>query len=130
MNRLVFLGILLLAAINVEGADLQAKVTGITEDYGNIDTDVSLEQLVELDIKPGDSFVVTFGDHQVTAKFGASYGDVPRGEWIALFTELEKLRIARNLENAANTIGIAAGDLVTISQTVADPGRMDNQAAD
>ena len=121
MNRVVFLGILLLAAMNVQGADLQAKVTEITADYGNIDTDVSLEQLVELDIKPGDRFGVTFGDHHVTAKFGASYGDVPRGEWVGLFTDLGKLRIARNLENAAKTIGIAAGDLITISQITADP---------
>lgn len=115
MSKIVFFGILLLAALNVQGADLQAKIINITADYGNVDTDVSLEQLSELGVDVGDRFVVTFKNHQVTALLGSSYGDVPRGEWVGLFTDQGMLRISRNFENAANTIGIAVDDFLTLS---------------
>ena len=67
MSKITVFGILLLAAVSVQGADLQVGVSDITADYGNINTDVSADQLTELGIEPGDRFVVTFGDHQVTA---------------------------------------------------------------
>jgi len=115
MRKIVLFGVLLLAALTVHAADLQCNVIDITADYGNIDTDATFEQLQELGFEPGDKFVVKFKDHQVTALFSSTYGDVPRGEWVGLFTDQLMLRIARNFENAATTLGIAKGDSLTIA---------------
>ena len=45
---------------------------------------------------------------------GTTYSDVPRGGWVALLNRDGTLRIARNLENAGETLGAKAGDRLFI----------------
>ena len=46
-----------------------------------------------------------------------NYDDVPEGNWIALWRD-GRLRIARNLENAAITLGCKEGDILFIKAKV------------
>ncbi|MDZ7684049.1 MAG: SAM hydroxide adenosyltransferase [Gammaproteobacteria bacterium] len=91
-----------------------AEVMRIDEQHGNIDTNATAETLDELDLSTGDSFPVRFGDREVTVYLGETYSDVPRGDWIAFITGGGNLRIARNFEDAASTLGVEAGDTITL----------------
>jgi S-adenosylmethionine hydrolase len=89
---------------------LVAKVVRISEEYANINTDVSGAQLHRWGIARKESFIVKYKDHQVRALLGTGYGDVARGEWIALIEEDGLLQLAINFGNAATAIGCAVGD--------------------
>ncbi|HKI73327.1 MAG TPA: SAM hydroxide adenosyltransferase, partial [Pseudomonadales bacterium] len=100
------------AAKQVEGT-----VTAVDPTYGNIDTDIGPERLVALGIKQGDSLVLAFNGKHFDVYVGAAYSDVPKGDWVAFVTsKTGKLRIARNLDNAARTLGISKGDSFSLSR--------------
>lgn len=100
-------------------ADDHRQVTGnvaaISAEYGNIDTDLAVSDLEPLELEQGDTFSVSFGDKTFAVYLGTTYSDVPRGDWVAFVTEMGNLRIARNFENAATTLGVEQGDAITLS---------------
>lgn len=91
-----------------------AEVMHIDDVHGNIDTNATADTLDELDLSKGDSFPVAYGDREVTVYLGETYSDVPRGDWIAFITGEGNLRIARNFEDAASTLGVEVGDTITL----------------
>jgi len=62
----------------------------------------------EAGLVPGAKVFVTIGDQQISATFAVTYDDVPKGEWLALVNAEQVIEIARNLANAAHTIGAGA----------------------
>ncbi|MEJ2131185.1 MAG: SAM-dependent chlorinase/fluorinase [Gammaproteobacteria bacterium] len=96
-------------------AGIAAQVESISEEYGNVNTTVTWEQVLELGLEPGSTFTIRFGDKTFQVTLGTTYGDVERGEWIGLITDTGILRLARNFENAAQTLGCEVGDTITIS---------------
>jgi pimeloyl-ACP methyl ester carboxylesterase len=86
------------------------RIREISQSYGNLYTDLVESDLSKLGIIKGSSFTVSHGDDTVTVMLGASYSDVPRGDWIGLFNSEGLLQIARNFENAARTLGCRQGD--------------------
>ena len=93
---------------------VQAIVVSISSDYGNIKTNVGADGIATLGIEQGKSFSIGFNGKEFKVYFGATYSDVPRGDWIAFVTETGTLQLARNYENAGVTIGVAEGDIITI----------------
>lgn len=88
---------------------------------GNILTEFVAADLERLGIKKGDMFRVSFGDKTVTVLLGTTYSDVPKGEWIAFVQAEGLLKIARNWEDAAGTLGCKEGDELCISPITKGP---------
>ena len=86
----------------------------ISEEYANINTDVGRAELGKLGIADKSVFTVKYGDHTIRALLGKGYGDVARGEWVALIEEDGKLQLAVSFGNAATEIGCAVGDTLYI----------------
>ena len=98
-------------------AVLAAKVVRISEEYTNINMDVGRAELSRLGIGDKDVFVVKFGDHTIRVLLGGGYGDVAKGEWVALIEEDGKLQLAISYGNAATEIGCAVGDTLYLERT-------------
>ena len=96
-------------------ASVAAQVEAISEEFGNLDTNVPWEQVVELGLEQGSKFTIRFGDKRFEVALGTTYGDVERGAWVGFITDAGTLRLARNFDNAADTLGCKVGDTITIT---------------
>ena len=98
-----------------------AQVTRISEEYANINTDITLPQLESHGITHGTTFNVKFKTRTMKAFLGKTYSDVPKKDWVALIEEDGKLQIAISFGHAATDIGCKAGDTLYIeSRTASD----------
>ncbi len=77
--------------------------------YGNLITNITGILAKEAGLVPGAKVCITIGDQRLSATFAVTYNDVQKGDWLALVNAEEVVEIARNLANAARTIGAAAG---------------------
>jgi len=68
------------------------------------------------DLSPGDWVEISVGGEKVEAAFATTYGDVPRGEWVAMISLLGRLEIARNMASAAEALGVSAGAEVRVAR--------------
>jgi len=91
-------------------------VTRVELPFGNLDTSIVESDVRSIGIAPGDSFQVRCGDKTVDIKLGSRFGDVPVGEWVAVFSLQGTLTIARNRASAADTSGCKAGDGLFVSK--------------
>jgi S-adenosylmethionine hydrolase len=82
--------------------------------YGNFITNITGKLAKEAGLEPGAKIYITINDQRLLATFTVTYDDVPRGDWLALINAEEVVEIARNMENAAQTIGAASGAKVRI----------------
>ena len=96
---------------------LAATVVRISEEYANINTDVSDVDLSARGITHGSVFTVSFGDRTLTALLGVDYADVPRGEWVGLIEDDGNLQLAISFGNAATDLGCSIGDKLYIVPT-------------
>ena len=101
-------------ALAAEVKEVQGKVITVSQDYGNLDTSFTPKDIKGLGVNAGDSFQVGFGGKRFEVYLGQAYSDVPKGDWVAFFTQAGTLRIARNLDNAAKTLGVKEGDALTL----------------
>jgi S-adenosylmethionine hydrolase len=90
-----------------EGEALVGSVVHVDR-YGNLITNIMGTLAKEAGLVPGAKVFVTIGDQQISATFAVTYDDVPKGEWLALVNAEQVIEIARNLANAAHTIGAGA----------------------
>ena len=101
---------------------LPARVVSISQEYANINTDVSEEALATLGIVRGTRFTARFGTETMSALLGDDYGDVPRGDWVALIERDERdstrtyLQLAISFGNAATEIGCTVGDTLYVER--------------
>ncbi len=98
----------------VEGG-AYTKIESISSTYGNINTEFIEGDLQQLGISSKTRFQVSYGEQTFTVLLATTYGDVPRGEWVAFLTAEGRLRIARNYENASKTLGCKEGDKIFIA---------------
>ena len=89
-------------------------VVSISEEYANINTDMSEKRLASIGIEVGSRFTAHFENQKIKALLGKDYSDVSRGDWIALIEEDGTLQLAISFGNAATKIGCAAGDTLYI----------------
>ena len=95
---------------------LYSRITRVHPKYGNLDTQVIPGDFQKLNIKKGERFTVQFGVKKVRVLLGTTFGDVPKGEWIAFFKEDGLLKIARNFDSAVKILGCKEGDMVFIAK--------------
>jgi len=89
-----------------------AAVVGLVvhvDRYGNMITNIPGRLIEQMGFEPGARIRVTIGNEAITATFATTYGDVPEGDWLALINAEKLMEIARNLGNAAETVGASAG---------------------
>lgn len=118
MRRSTVLPTILLCSIALGCSSRQmiiaAKVVSISEEYANINTDLTGPTLAKNGIVEKTYFNVRFKDHTMRTMLGKTYSDVPKGDWIALIEEDEKVQFAISFGNAATEIGCALGDTLYI----------------
>lgn len=113
-----FLATLLIAMFPILSLAESTSIVGIDDEYGNIDTALTQEDLDRLGIRMGDQLRITHKDNTMLVPLGKSYEDVDRGEWIALLNASGQLRLSRSFENAAEKLGAASGDALTLTRVV------------
>jgi S-adenosylmethionine hydrolase len=106
----------LLVPISLVAESTSGTVESISEEYGNLETSITLDDINSLDIQTSDQLLVMYGDQKITTYFGKTYEDVASGEWISFINWENKLRIARNHKNAAKALSAKIGDKLTISK--------------
>ena len=102
---------------------LPALVVRISDEYANINTDVSSGALARYGIVHGDTFSVRYREHRLRVLLGKDYSDVPRGDWIGLIErdgDKDYLQLAISFGNAATEIGCAAGDTLYVEKLAGD----------
>jgi hypothetical protein len=93
---------------------LENRVTGINPFFGNVFLGFHPDELHDLGIKQGDSFILHTSGEYRRVYYGESYGDVPLGDWVAFPTAGNTILLARNHESAAETAELKTGDEVVI----------------
>jgi S-adenosylmethionine hydrolase len=94
------------------------KVVRVSEEYANINTDLTLPDLEKHGITHGSRFNVRFKDHTMQALLGKKYSDVPKKDWVALIEEDGTLQIAISYGHAATEISCKKGDILYIESIV------------
>jgi len=95
-------------------AYLMAKVVRISEEYANINTDLSGVELSKYGITDQKTFTVKYGGRTIRAYLGKDYSDVAKGDWVALIEEDGNLQLAISFGHAATDIGCVVGDALYI----------------
>lgn len=94
----------------------RGQITEVGAEYGNLETSLVATDLLHIGLAKGDTFTAVCNKNEVSVYLGDTYEDVAEGEWIAFLNWEGKLRLARNLKNASETLSAKAGDVVTISR--------------
>ena len=98
----------------LEPKPLPAVIIYISEEYLNINTDLSQERLTAVGITAGTSFAATYEGRTVQALLGTSYSDVERGEWIAQIEEDGNMQLAISFGHAAMELDCSVGDTLLV----------------
>ena len=101
----------------VNGSEITGTVVHV-DHYGNLITNIPRKLATGAGFVPGQHLRINLGNQSVNATFATTYGDVATGQWLALISSDGAVEVARNLENAAETIGASAGEKVTLSPRI------------
>lgn len=104
------------SAMAIEGAIGRAAMTQRNPLFGNITLDFQATDFARLGITRGDTFTLEFGGKRVPVRLGATYSDVPRGQYVAFFDAEDRLLVAINFGNAADALGIKVGDQAVVTK--------------
>ncbi|MFX1520945.1 MAG: S-adenosyl-l-methionine hydroxide adenosyltransferase family protein [Promethearchaeota archaeon] len=85
--------------------------------FGNVITNVVLEDLKQIGIKFGDLLEIQTKDQVLQISFLETYGKVQSGKFLVLIASNGFFEIAINQGNAALKLELSAGDVITISKT-------------
>ena len=91
-------------------------ITRVEPPFGNLDTSLLDADVESLGIAIGNSFQVRCQDKVIDIVLASNYGDVPRGEWVAVVSMQGTLKIARSFASASEASGCKAGDSLFISK--------------
>ena len=99
---------------SLEGNRLLGEIVH-TDDFGNLITNISTEDLKKVKLKDGASFHIKLGDKTLTLRLCSAYGEVPQQEPLAIIGSSGFLEVAVNQGNASEKFQIKTGDPVSIS---------------
>ncbi len=106
------------AAMEEMAADvamINVEVTSISEEFANINTNATSDQLMEAGFAADGWISVHHNEQVMVMPMVADYGDVAEGAWLARIDEESgTLQIAINGGNAATDIGAAVGDMLHV----------------
>ena len=83
--------------------------------YGNVITTIHAAPLLERGLKSGDVLHVTIGAEEIDCPWVTAYGDVPKGETLALKNSRGLVELAKNQESLAEAIGARPGYSVRVT---------------
>lgn len=89
-------------------------VTSVNPYFGNAFLGFHPDELKNIGITQGSSFILEVDGQQRNVYYGRSYGDVPHGEWVAFPFADDQILIARNHESAIATANLKVGDSIKI----------------
>jgi hypothetical protein len=92
------------------------SVAAVELPFGNLDTSLREPDLRSLEIGFGDHFQLRCREKTFDILLGRNFRDVPRGDWVAVYSPSGVLKIARSFANAAETSGCKAGDSLFLSK--------------
>jgi len=84
------------------------------DDFGNIITNITAENLKEIGIMEGDIIKVKIGEKTMKLKLCTSYAEVPPNQPLTIIGSGETLEISINQGNAAKTLQTNVGDKVIL----------------
>ncbi|MFH0802901.1 MAG: SAM-dependent chlorinase/fluorinase [bacterium] len=87
---------------------LKGEVT-LVDYYGNLLTNIPGKLLRKGGFMEGNDYLLEVGGQKIKAKLARTYSEVPLGEYLFLVNSEAMVEVARNLTNAAKTLGIRAG---------------------
>jgi pimeloyl-ACP methyl ester carboxylesterase len=109
-------------AVLKEG-EARVQVVELSRIYGNLTLDLQAADLAGLGLARGASFEIEGPAGRFRVLLGTSYGDVPKGEWVAFPTADGLLMVARNHAPAAATLGVTAeGVRLQVRPITSQPG--------
>ena len=85
------------------------------DDFGNIISNITLEDLEKMGFHKGNSLLVTLGGKTLTIQFCSAYGEVPAGTPLALIGSSNFLEVAVNQESASRIFRAKVGDTFHVS---------------
>lgn len=100
----------------IQDGGAYTKVAEVSKDFGNLYTALVESDLISLGIERESNFSVSFKGRAFRGYYGTTYSDVRRGAWVGFLAWDGKFRIARNFENASETLGCEQGDTVFIQR--------------
>ncbi|MCY3554558.1 MAG: SAM-dependent chlorinase/fluorinase [Gemmatimonadetes bacterium] len=110
-------------------AMINVEVSSISEEFANINTNATSDQLMEAGFATDGWISVTHNEQTLVMPMVTDYGDVAEGAWLARMDEESgTLQIAINGGNAATDIGAAVGDMLHVMAADApemEEGEMD-----
>lgn len=96
-------------------AMINVEVSSISEEFANINTNATSDQLMEAGFAADGWISVTHNEQTLVMPMVTDYGDVAEGAWLARIDEESgTLQIAINGGNAATDIGAAVGDMLHV----------------
>ena len=98
-----------------DGQGLLGKVTLVSESWGNVSTDLVAKDFKELGLKPGKTAVLQRGEKKLEASVVRYWSEAARGKAAVYVTAAGWVAIVVNGGNAAEALGVTAGDEVKIS---------------
>lgn len=98
----------------VDGVGITNIVTSVNLYYGNAIVGFHPNELKNIGIAQGSSFILEVDGQQRNVYYGQTYSDVPQGEWVAFPFADDQILIARNHESAIATANLKVGDLIKI----------------
>jgi len=103
-----------LVTFDADRRGFTARVTEITEVYGNVALNAQPADFASTGIARNAWFQITAHDENRRVMYGRDFSAVKRGEWIAFPNADGFFWLARNFENAAKTANLQVGDEVHI----------------
>lgn len=85
------------------------------DDFGNIITNISNEDVKVMQIREGDTLHLRLKNQTTRLRFCAAYGEVPAKSLLALVGSHGFLEVSVNQGNAAKKFKVKAGDALLIS---------------
>ena len=99
---------------HARNGELRGEILHI-DDFGNIVSNISVEDLQSAGFREGDSLLVRLGDKTLTLQFCSAYGEVTAGTALAIVGSSDFLEVAINQGSAAKTFKTKIGDSFRIS---------------
>jgi len=103
------------AKVSLKADKLHGEAVHI-DDFGNIITNITKENLSQLGAKPKETLNVKLSSAAINLPFCAAYGDVPTNRHLALIGSHDFLEIAVNQGNAARKLRTQVGQSITVSR--------------
>jgi len=88
------------------------------DDFGNIISNITLEDLEKMEFHEGNSFLVRLGGKTLNIRFCSAYGEVASGTPLALIGSSNFLEVAVNQESASRIFKAKVGDTFHVSGAV------------